>query len=386
MKSIIPKILLAVLILLTTTGQLLFAQTKGVVVDKVSRQPISYVSIYAKIGDKVFGTMTNDKGEFSVDFSFQALLFSHISYEKIEITKSELRDSVYLIPTTTMLTEVVVSSKKPKWIKSVLKKIVEQKNKNYQTTEKAFSYKYETYTLNDSNGYAFKSNGNLLIPRLDKNSQFKIDAQKNIIRYKDKTAGVDFFNLRRMLYTDFIGNFDNRFIENNNFTQNNTFENENPNIVQLMFTSKKYQDYEGYLVIDTLNNAIIEVKRNSGTNYNIHTQTSTFLRNLAKTAFGMTYNTWITIDHTKYNKTEHGYYIAECKYKYYMKASIKNKKVDKKYFTSRESQLDLDSKIKTTSKEMKVIPKPYYLISAMTKRMRIEEEALKKVPVVFEKF
>ena len=207
-----PKILLAVLILLTATGQLLFAQTKGVVVDKVSRQPISYVSIYAKTGDKVLGTVTNDKGEFSIDFSFQTLFFSHISYEKTEITKSDLRDSIYLIPTTTLLTEVVVSSRQPKWIKSVLTKIVEQKNKNYQATEKVFSYKYETYTLNDSNGYAFRSNGNLLIPQLKKNAQFKIDAQKNIIKYKDNTAGTDFSNLRRMLYDDFLLNLDNNFI------------------------------------------------------------------------------------------------------------------------------------------------------------------------------
>ena len=119
-----PKILLAVLILLTATGQLLFAQTKGVVVDKVSRQPISYVSIYAKTGDKVLGTVTNDKGEFSIDFSFQTLFFSHISYEKTEITKSDLRDSIYLIPTTTLLTEVVVSSRQPKRIKSVLCKSI----------------------------------------------------------------------------------------------------------------------------------------------------------------------------------------------------------------------------------------------------------------------
>ena len=126
-----PKILLAVLILLTTTGQLLLAQTKGIVVDKVSRQPIAYVSIYTKTGDKVFGAVTNEKGEFSIDFSFQTLFFSHINYEKTEILKSDIKDSIYLIPTTTLLSEVVVSSKQPKWINSLLKQVVEQKNKNY---------------------------------------------------------------------------------------------------------------------------------------------------------------------------------------------------------------------------------------------------------------
>ena len=381
-----PKILLAVLILLTATGQLLFAQTKGVVVDKVSRQPISYVSIYAKTGDKVLGTVTNDKGEFSIDFSFQTLFFSHISYEKTEITKSDLRDSIYLIPTTTLLTEVVVSSRQPKWIKSVLTKIVEQKNKNYQATEKVFSYKYETYTLNDSNGYAFRSNGNLLIPQLKKNAQFKIDAQKNIIKYKDKTAGTDFSNLRRMLYDDFLLNLDNNFIKDNNFSKNSSFSDKNKNIVQLNFSSKKYTDYEGYLVLDTLNKVILEVGRSTGTDFNIKTQTSGMLRNLIASRVGFNYNTWVTKSITKYSKVGQSYYMSDCKYKFYMKTSTKNKKVNSSYFTSMESQLSFDNKTQNSTKEFKIIPKPYYLVVFYTKQMKEAEESLNKVPVSFEKF
>ena len=381
-----PKILLAVLILLTATGQLLFAQTKGVVVDKVSRQPISYVSIYAKTGDKVLGTVTNDKGEFSIDFSFQTLFFSHISYEKTEITKSDLRDSIYLIPTTTLLTEVVVSSRQPKWIKSVLTKIVEQKNKNYQATEKVFSYKYETYTLNDSNGYAFRSNGNLLIPQLKKNAQFKIDAQKNIIKYKDKTAGTDFSNLRRMLYDDFLLNLDNNFIKDNNFSKNSSFSDKNKNIVQLNFSSKKYTDYEGYLVLDTLNKVILEVERSTGTDFNIKTQTSGMLRNLIASRVGFNYNTWVTKSITKYSKVGQSYYMSDCKYKFYMKTSTKNKKVNSSYFTSMESQLSFDNKTQNSTKEFKIIPKPYYLVVFYTKQMKEAEESLNKVPVSFEKF
>ncbi len=381
-----PKILLAVLILLTATGQLLFAQTKGVVVDKVSRQPISYVSIYAKTGDKVLGTVTNDKGEFSIDFSFQTLFFSHISYEKTEITKSDLRDSIYLIPTTTLLTEVVVSSRQPKWIKSVLTKIVEQKNKNYQATEKVFSYKYETYTLNDSNGYAFRSNGNLLIPQLKKNAQFKIDAQKNIIKYKDNTAGTDFSNLRRMLYDDFLSNLDNNFIKDNNFYLNSSFSDKNKNIIQLNFSSKKYTDYDGYLVVDTLNKVILEVERNCGTVFNIKTQTSGVLRNLFSSKVGFNYNTWITKTIIKYSKVGQAYYMSDCKYKFYMKTSTHNKKVDLKYFTSMESHLSIENKTEKSLNEFKVIPKPYYLVVFYTKQMRKEEESLNKVPVTFEKF
>ena len=178
MKSTKLKFLLIGFILVTQTDQLVMAQTKGIVVDKESRQPIPYVSIYTKVGDKVYGAMSNEQGGFSIDFTFQTLYLSHINYLKAEISKSNLSDTIYLVPTTALLREIVISNKQPKWINPVLMKVVERKAQNYQLSEKMFSYNYQTYTLNDSNGYAFKSNGNLVIPQLKKNSQYKIDAQK----------------------------------------------------------------------------------------------------------------------------------------------------------------------------------------------------------------
>jgi len=385
MKSSKQKIRLIVLMILTMIGQVLMSQTKGIIVDKKSHQPVAFVGIYTKDGGKILGAMSNEQGEFNIDFLFQTLFFSHINYEKIEIIKSDLGDTIYLEPTSIVLNEVVVSNKHPQWITKILLKTLEQKAKNYQTSVKTLSYSYETYTLTDSNGYAFQSNGNIEIPKFNKNPQFRIDAQRNTIKYKDKTAGVDFSNLRRMLYDDFISNFDNKFIQKNNFSQNSSFDNKNPNIVQLVFSSKKFQDDEGCIVIDTLNNVILEAEKNLGTDFNIKTQTSSILRNVAE-ARGFHYNTWITKSHTKYTKIGQSYYIADCKYKLYMKTSTKNKKVDAKYFTSIESKLYLDNKIKTVSKELKVIPKPYYLVAIRTKQMRLEEEALNKVPVSFEKF
>ena len=136
-----------------------------------------------------------------------------MNYEKSEIKKSDLSDTIHLMPTTVMLDEVVVSNSEPAWIKRVLNRIAEQKSQHYQTIEKTLAYKYETYTLTDSNGYAFKSNGNLLVPKLSNSSKYYLDAQNNTIKYKDKTAGVDFSNLKRMLYNDFINSFDKKFIE-----------------------------------------------------------------------------------------------------------------------------------------------------------------------------
>ena len=189
------------------------SQTKGVVVDITTRQPIPYVSIYTKNTESVLGSMSNEQGQFSINFSFNTLFLSHINYEKIEIKKENVRDTIYLTPASILLNEVVVSNRQPKWINSVLSRVIKDKEKNYQTLEKTLSYKYETYTLTDSNGYAFNSKGNIEFPKMKKNAQFKIDAQKNTIKYKDKTAGVDFSNFRRMLYNDFISGFDNKFIK-----------------------------------------------------------------------------------------------------------------------------------------------------------------------------
>jgi len=386
MKSTKLKILLIEFILLTLAGQLVLAQTKGIVVDKESRQPIPYVSIYTTVGDKVYGAMSNEQGEFSIDFTFQTLYLSHINYLKAEIFKSNLSDTIYLVPTTALLREIIISNKQPKWINTVLMKVVEQKAQNYQLTEKMFSYNYETYTLNDSNGYAFKSNGNLVIPQLKKNSQYRIDAQKNIIKYKDKTAGPDFSNLKRMLYDDFVTTLDSKFIKENDFTLDGSFADKNSNIVQLNFTSKKYKDFDGYLVVDTVNSVVLEAERSSGTDYNIKNQTSSFLRNLISSRAGFTYNTWITKSNSKYTNSGQSYYLSECNYKFYMKTTTRNKKNDSKFFTSIESKLDLGNEIKTKNTEFKIIPKPYYLVLIMTKQMKQEEESFNKVPLTFEKF
>ena len=385
MKSSKQRIMLTVQMLLIITTQLLMSQTKGVVVDITTRQPIPYVSIYTKNTESVLGSMSNEQGQFSINFSFNTLFLSHINYEKIEIKKENVRDTIYLTPASILLNEVVVSNRQPKWINSVLSRVIKDKEKNYQTLEKTLSYKYETYTLTDSNGYAFNSKGNIEFPKMKKNAQFKIDAQKNTIKYKDKTAGVDFSNFRRMLYNDFISGFDNKFIKEYNFRQNSSFINEDNNIIQLVFTSKKYQDDEGYIVLDTLKNVIIEAEKNSGTEFNIKTQTTAILRNVAASR-GFNYDTWITKSNTKYAKIGQSYYISECKYKFYMKSTTKNKKVDAKYFTSIESKLFISNKIENASTVFKVIPKPYYLIAIMSKQMRLEEEALNKVPVSFEGF
>lgn len=385
MKSSKQKIILIALMLLIMTMQLMMSQTKGVVVDITTRQPIPYVSIYTKNAESVLGSMSNEQGQFLLDFHFQSLFFSHINYLKIELKRENLSDSVFLTPSSVLLNEVIVKNKQPNWIPRVLTEIIKHKNKNYQNAPRKFSYSYETYTLGDSSGYAFNSKGNLMVPKLSNSQQYYINPQNNVIKYKDKTAGVDFSNLKRILYVDFISYFDKKFINNTDFQQNSLFETSNPHLVQLSFHDKKDKTTNGYMVVDTVDNAIVEVEHNVGTEYNIKNNTTFYFKTFAP-KYGIRYNLWITKSHYKYFKVANSYYMVESKYKFSRKMAVKNKKINSQNFTTIESKLFLqDPPIKTDNKMIPLI-RPFDEITIYTKKMQSDEAALNKVPVSFEEF
>lgn len=386
MGSINHRIVINAVCFVFLCSSTLVAQTRGVVIDSESLLPIPYVSIYSTSGDGVLGAMSNEHGLFEIDFAFQQLFFSHISYEKQAIALSDMHDTIYLRPIVNMLGEVVVSNKQPAWVNRSLKKIVHEKTKKYQTTQSTCAYSYNTYTLNDSNGYAFSSKGQLLVPKLGQNMAYKLATEHNVIYYKDSTAGVDFSNLRRMLYADFVTGFDAKFIREHQFRPNSFFEHPNPYVVQLTFTSNKFSDDDGYLIIDTLNHVILEVERNVGTDCNLKTQTSSFLRTVFYSKMGFTYDKWITKMHTVYQKQDASYRMTTCEYKFYMKTTRKHEYADAVYFTSIESSLIVDDFQGSPSKAFNVIPKPYYLLTIMTKEMRQEEEKLNNIPVLFKPF
>jgi len=379
------RVALTLFMLLSITQQVVLSQTKGIIVDKVTHQPIPYVSIYTKDGDAIHGAMSNEQGGFLLDFTFKTLFFSHINYEKVEIQKVNVRDTIYLTPTSVLLGEIVVSNKEPRWIPRILKEIVKQKSRNYQTSVKQFAYHYESYTLNDSNGYAFDSKGNVKVPLLSERNKYYIDAQHNIIRYKDKTAGVDFTNLKAMLHQDFISSFDNQFIRENTFKQNALFKTSNPLLVQIMFQDKKFTNTNGYILVDTLNNVIEESDLNCDTQYNLKHNTTLFFKVVAPN-IGIKNDAWVTKSHTNYTKKGNSYYISESKYKSSMKSSQQNKKVNTHYFSSIESKVQLNDPVTSESRSWIPLLKPYYLITIMTKQMQRDEASLNKVPVKYEPF
>ena len=367
--------------------QLVNALTKGIVLDMETYLPVSYTNIYTSNCGKVSGTVSNDAGCFIVDFPFKTLSFSHINYEKKEIAFQDINDTVFLKPKAVLLNEIIVDNKQPEWINRVLQQFIKNKKDKYRASDRLLSYNYSTNTLNDSNGYAFNSRGNIIIPSLKNNALFQLNACDNIIYYKDTTAGVDFSNMQRMLYDNFINDFNRKFVKGHLFTQNYAYKNDNENIVQLMFISKKYDCDKGYILIDTASCVILEAERNSGTDYNIKEHTTATIRAIASKTKGFKYVEWITNNRIQYREIDGSYYPVDCKYKLYMKSSNGKKNKTEDYFASVESELLMDEESVNIPTDCFIdIPCPYYILLIKTKKMRLAEEKMQAVPVRFNSF
>lgn len=99
---------LTVLFLFFTT--LVFAQTKGIVVDE-NKKPIPYVSIWVE--NENIGTTSEENGQFEIHVSDKDknLIFSSLGFEKKIIKTAEAKE-VVLKPTAYDLKEVIVSNRK----------------------------------------------------------------------------------------------------------------------------------------------------------------------------------------------------------------------------------------------------------------------------------
>lgn len=367
-------------------SQITYAQYNGIVLDIETNKPIPYVNIHTTLNKNVLGTTTNSQGLFSVSFSFKSLIFSHVNYEKAELTYANRSDTIFLTPGSNLLNEVVISNKQPEWINDVLRRFISERKNRYRVYEKIFSYKYHTRTLNDSNGYAFKSEGEIVVPQIQSNKPYSVSPKDNVIHYKDNSAGVDFSNLQRILYEDILLAINSKFVKSHEFRQNYAYKANNENVVQLVFNAKQDTSDSGYLVIDTVSATIMEIERTTGTDININMQTSSALRVLASETRGFNYDEWVVYNYVRYGRFNDSYYPVDCKYKLYMKSSQKNKKRNDSYFVSTESEVVLKESKPDPTLLFMDIPRSYYMLLIKTKKMRLEEEQLNNVRVRFDPF
>lgn len=91
----------------------LIAQTKGVVKDSLSGNPISYVSIWVE--NENIGTTSEENGEFSINVNDKNknLIFSALGFKK-KTVKAGQSNVVSLVPTALDLPEVMISNRKDK--------------------------------------------------------------------------------------------------------------------------------------------------------------------------------------------------------------------------------------------------------------------------------
>jgi hypothetical protein len=133
------RILLPLLFLVAADSfaQEAYISIKGKVVDKESKEPIPYASIYIK--DKPIGTTSNEEGVFLFHipskFDQDTLIISVIGYNKFKsaVSLMEKNDNpIELIQSTILIQEVTISaSKKESTAKEIVKRAYERIPENY---------------------------------------------------------------------------------------------------------------------------------------------------------------------------------------------------------------------------------------------------------------
>lgn len=358
------------------------AQRRVVVLDDSNGRPVPFANVYSTTASKnVKATATDSAGVAVVRFAFDRLNISHVNYAKREIAANDMKDTVWLTPKNVAIGEVVVTGQR-EWIERLLKRFVSLKESIYKPLTMQFAYKYNSRTLSDTTGYAFSSSGQLMLPQYRSNDAAMIAPQSNVVYYKDKTAGADFTNLRRMVYENLVDDIDGKFIRQHSFSQNLKYTNADKNVIQIVFNSRKFPDDKGYIVMDTATCRILETERTTGTEYNVKNNTSSAMRIVAKAAAGFGYEAWNVTNHTKYATINSAFYPVECSYKFFMRSNAT--KTGESYFSSIES--DLQMQVSAAVADFVELPRPYYMLLIKTKKMRLAEERLRDVEKTFMDF
>lgn len=196
-------------------------------------------------------------------------------------------DTTFQIAHVRTLQEVLIKAEEPTWIREKLKLFIKNREANYQqkplTQEYSFRFqdtgsdlqKGSKRTITDSlTAYRFESQGLMQCPskeQMKQDSVFQVAPEHNTIYSTDTTfvnkpdsAFVRWTHLEDMLYTNLIQTLDRQFLRQHRFAINWDYETPNPNVVQLVFWSTKYDLDRGYLNLDTARCMVLEAERHSG--------------------------------------------------------------------------------------------------------------------------
>lgn len=160
-------------------------QTKKVVVDKETKQPLDKVSIY----NKKDNSLTNEEGVFSFVSDINELNFSLIGYENLKTTFEDLKkaDTIFLQSKMIELEEVVVGNEQ-----TIMKKVYAKMRENYI---------FEPYNENFFLRCVLKRNDEMarlqdIYGKISRKSIFKTKTQP------DNKCEVEILNMRKVGITD----------------------------------------------------------------------------------------------------------------------------------------------------------------------------------------
>ena len=196
-------------------------------------------------------------------------------------------DTTFQIARVRTLHEVLIKAEEPAWIREKLKLFIQRREENYQQEPcfRAYDFFFQDTgsdlqhgslrTVTDSlTAYKFQSRGLLFSPsmaQMKQDSVFQVAPEQNTVFGTDTvcvsqpdSAYVRWKHLDEMLYQNLISSLDKHFLRQHRFAVNGEFEHPNPNVVQLVFWSTKYDLDRGYLNLDTARCMVLEAERHSG--------------------------------------------------------------------------------------------------------------------------
>ena len=375
-------------ILLALLALDVYGQRKCVVVDVKTLEPISHASLYAKDRQTFNSAVTDINGQTVIKFPFRQLTISHLNYEKMVI--KSLPDTIFLIPRSYMTGEVTVRSQEPAWIRPLLKKFVKNKNRIYFNKKRVLEYQYTTQSIAGTNYYKYDSQGFLRMRDPD-SLKFSILQTNGTITSVDSTRLTDIANMRRMLYEDFITEFDNDFIKNHKFAVNEEFKGNSKNEVELYFRLGKGNSDHGHFVIDTARCIILSAHRISSLKYNESQRVSAFMLSMAKLLTGYKITDWDTNYHVTYQEIDGNFLPNDIQFKFYYVAKERYPDKDEEEYNAKTgggfTNMEAEMKLSPTVNEpleptWLMLPQSWY-IRYSTDKTREYEIQLANLPAKF---
>lgn len=120
---------LAVISILALNQYVGKAQTAGIVLDIQTRLPITNVNIFTD-NNKTF--TTNKAGRFIITTTFGSVTITHGNYIRRILNRKEMQDTIFLLPKSITVNEVIITAKAPRISPDIMKSVKKSTFENAQ--------------------------------------------------------------------------------------------------------------------------------------------------------------------------------------------------------------------------------------------------------------